>query len=141
MGEKDIDEKKVGALQSKYQHLQLLDQQMQALQKQGQMLEKQVMDMAMVEQALEDMKSVKEGDEVLIPLTSGIFAQGVLKDNKKFVVNIGANITVEKSVDEVKAIIKKQIEDMGKMQTELQDNLKKLAEEGITLQKDIQELV
>lgn len=135
------DEAKREELQQKHQQLQMIDQQLQILQQQGQLVEKQSVELQMVEQALEEFKHVKEGGEILVPLSSGIYAKGTLQSNKGLIANVGAGVAVEKSVDGVKKMITEQREEMEKMQKEIAENLQKLATEGVQLQETIQKLM
>jgi len=127
-------------LQAKYQELQMLDQQMKLLQQQGQMLEKQLLDLEKVKEALDDFKKTGK-DEMLVPLSEGIYAKGKLEENDHLVVNVGAGTFVEKSVDDVKQILEKQTEELNQMQGEMAANTKKLAEQGISLQEELSQLM
>lgn len=67
-----------------------------------------------INSVIEDLKyrlrSVEElevGDG-LIKIANGIFAEGVIKDSKKFLINIGHNIFIIKDLESVKKFIKDQ---------------------------------
>src|SRR3989338_2449099 len=85
-------------MQEKYIELQLLDQQIKQMQKQIQLVEQQVMELSSVKQSLDEIKNIEKGTEVLAPLSSGIFAKAEIKDIDKLLVNVGADVVIEKDL-------------------------------------------
>ena len=128
-------------MKQKHQQLQMIDQQLQMMQQQGQLIDKQLSELLGVEQALEEFKDVKEGAELLIPFSSGIYARGTMQDSKQLIVNVGSGTAVERDIDDVRKMITEQREEMQKMQEEVSENMQKLAHEGVELQQDLQKLV
>lgn len=55
-----------------------------------------------------ELKDVKENNEILIPFLQGIFLKGKITDNKEFIVNVGNNVTIKKTNDEVLLLLKNQ---------------------------------
>ena len=77
----------------------------------------QVLDAAMAEteaaiKALDSLKEAKKGDEILVPIGSGSFIKGEIKDKESVIIGIGAGISVEKKVSEAKKILDKRQKDM-----------------------------
>ncbi len=77
----------------------------------------QVLDAAMAEteaaiKALGSLKEAKKGDEILVPIGSGSFIKGGIKDKESVIIGIGAGISVEKKVSEAKKILDKRQKDM-----------------------------
>jgi len=69
-------------LQKLYVEFQILNQQIQQLEKQSTMLNNQLMELTVTSQSLEDIKKTKEGTEILVPLSGGIYAKQSLKTVK-----------------------------------------------------------
>ena len=127
-------------VQEKYMQMQMIEQQMQQVQKQLKIIDQQMQELAMTDQALDELKNTKEGTEILVPMASGIFVKAELKDNKNLAVNVGADTVVKKDVDEAKNLITTQLEEVTKMQQELNANLEKLAGSAQMIEKELQTL-
>jgi prefoldin alpha subunit len=118
-------------LQKLYMEFQMLDQQIKQLEKQNTALNNQLMELMATNQSLDDMKKAKQGTEILIPLSSGIYTKAEIKDSENFIVNIGANIALKKDLNSTKKLIEAQIDELKKLQenfiNELQNNTTKAA--------------
>lgn len=125
----------------KYLELQILTQQIRQLQQHIANLENQIVELEVLEDNLEEIKKIKEGGDILVSLGAGIFAKGQLKDNKKVVMNVGANTMVKKDVDEAKAVVKDQSEQVKRLVMDITEELEKAAIRVQNLQQDIQEVM
>ena len=123
MAEKKIDEKKAQKL---YMELNLINQQIQDFQKQIQVLEETIQEVQESKKGLDEISETESGKEILVPIVSGIFTKAEIKNTKEFIVNVGANTAVTKSVDEVKKLLDKQSDEIQKTQYSFMDNLQKL---------------
>jgi prefoldin alpha subunit len=128
-------------LKRKYVEFQLLEQQMKQTQKQLQLLEEQVVELIVTHQGLEDLKHVKEGSEILVPVSSGIFAKARLESVDKLILNVGANTAVPKTIEETQETLNKQMTEIQGLQTQLIEAHQKLEQHMDTLQKEITKLV
>lgn len=124
-------------MQQKYMELQVIDQQIKSMQQQLQAIENQMLDLMVTKQSIEELKDVKIDSETLSPIAGGIFVQSVIKDNKELIVNVGSNVAVKKTTEEVKKLIEKQIEEIQKVQTELLANIQKLSVQGRDLESGL----
>ena len=96
-------------IQQKYMELQTVGQQMQAVQKQLQLMKQHLVELDAAAQAVEDISKTEKGTEMLMPVTSGIFVKGELKDSKNLIVNVGAGTAVTKTAEESKGLEKQSI--------------------------------
>ena len=124
-------------LQKLYMEFQVLEQQIKQLEKQNTMLNNQLMELMMTNQGLEDTKKIKEGTEILTPLSSGIYAKAQLKDSKNLIVNVGSSITVVKDINSAKKMIEDQIEEIKKLQENLVDQLQTQTTKAASLEQEI----
>jgi prefoldin alpha subunit len=136
-----ISQEKQEKLQQKYMEMQMLGQQMQSLQKQLQLTEQQALELNMAKQAIEDISNAKPGTEILVPVVAGVFAKGQLKDNRDFIVNVGANTAVPKSAEESKQLIQEQEEEIKNVQIQLNVEMQKLSQKAALLENELSELV
>lgn len=128
-------------LQEKYIEMKTIEQQMTEIQKQAQIVEQQLMELMATAQNLEDFKKTKKGDEILVPVSSGIFAKAELKNNKEFLVNVGADTVVTKDIDSTKKLMEKQVEEMRELHTKVNMHMQKLALYASNVEQELKELV
>jgi len=128
-------------LQQKYYELQMIEQQLKAFQNQIFKMDEQVVEIRLAMENLEELKSTQKGKEILVPLTQGIFIKSELKDNEKLIVNVGANITVEKTIEETKDLLKKQIGEISKYKEELESTMQGFEKEFAKLAEEIEKQV
>lgn len=118
-------------LQKLYVEFQMLSQHIKQLEEKTAALNSQLTELAVTNQSLEDMKKVKRGTEILVPLSSGIYTKAEIKDSKNVIVNVGSNVTTVKDIDSTKKLIESQIDEIKNLQeklvNELQNNTSKAA--------------
>ncbi|MCX6695799.1 MAG: prefoldin subunit alpha [Candidatus Altiarchaeota archaeon] len=92
-------------LQKTLMQLESERRRMEALSKQGQAVEAAMMEVNATIQAIESLKDVKEGTEMLVPMGANTFVKATLKDRENILVGIGAGASVEKTrADAVKSL-------------------------------------
>jgi len=133
-------EDKQKEIQEKYMELQMLDQQMKQIQQQSQVIINQVAELNNITEALDDLKKVNPGTETLFPISNGIFVKGSISDSKKVNINVGGNVIVSKTTDEAKELIIRQLDEIKKLETQLNTDLQQLSVKAIELQKEISEV-
>ena len=124
-------------LQKMYLEFQMLDQQIKQLDKQHTVLNDQLVELMATRQSLEDMEKVKEKTEILVPLSSGIYAKAEIKDSKKFIVNVGANIALVKDINSTKKLMETQIDEMKKLRETLVNQLQEQTIKAASLEQEI----
>ena len=124
-------------IKEKYMELQLFDQQIKNAHQQIQTLEQQLMELNNVLLTLDEVKKLEKNAEILIPLTTGIYAKGTLQDTSEFTVNVGADVAVKKDFESTKKLINQQIQEV----TQVQQKMVVEVQEIVTKAKKIQELL
>lgn len=128
-------------MQQKYMELQMLDQQMKQVQKQVEAIERQAMELDDVQQSLDELGSSKQGADMFVPLTNGIFLKARLEDNKKLAVNVGSNTVVSKDIPSTKAMLAEQAMEMRKFQSELVEQFEHMSSRAVALQSELQKIM
>lgn len=128
-------------LRQKYTELKIIDQNIRQIHKHLQDIENQILEVRYLKQSMDDFKNVKEGTEVLVPVSNGIFAKAALNDNKELLVNVGANTVVTKSVNEVKDLMDNNLNEIKKAQTKFLEDLQKLSMKAAELEKELNDLM
>jgi prefoldin alpha subunit len=126
-------------IQNKYLELQMIGQQIKQVQQQIQALDNRLMELNIVEQSLDDLGEVKTGTEILVPISSGIFAKAELKDNKDLMVNVGANTVVKKTIPKTKDMLTEQTTEINKYKEQMLMQVNQMIEHAKALEKEIEE--
>ncbi len=127
-------------LEEYYMALRMIDQQMKQAQKQMAMIEQQATDLEGTKEALEDLSKVEPGTEILVPVASGVFAKATLADASKLIVNIGANTSVTKGLEDVKKIIEQQAEEIRKIESEIGSQIQSMASQAQMIEQEMNRL-
>lgn len=129
-------EKKEKELQSKYLQLQVLDGQIKQVQQQIQKLDAQLTELEAISLSLKDLKDVKEGTEILVPVATGIFFKAGVKDVKNLLINVGSNVSVKKSVDEAVGMLNEQVKEIAGYKEQITGQLDVLIDKAASIQKE-----
>ncbi|MGP8320738.1 MAG: prefoldin subunit alpha [Methanosarcinaceae archaeon] len=65
--------------------------------------------------AISELKDAKDGVEMMLPIGANSYIYAKLNKIDKVVVNVGAGVSVEKSMDDAKEILSKRSEQLGKI--------------------------
>src|SRR3989344_3999359 len=87
--------------QQRYMQFQLLQQQLEQVNEHLQLLNQQAAELDISINAVNELGQTELDNEILAPISNGIFLKAKLIDNKKMIVNVGSDTTVEKTVPEV----------------------------------------
>lgn len=74
----------------------------------------------------------------LVPLGAGVFVKASLSSQEPLLVDVGARVYAEKTVDEAKAILKTKGEQLDKASSAIQGELDKLVSRAQALQMQLQ---
>jgi prefoldin alpha subunit len=79
--------------------------------------------------AVEAMDQAEEGQEMLVPIGSGSFVHAKLASREKVVLNIGAGVSIEKTVADAREALKARKADVAEASKKLSDVLSKIDQE------------
>ena len=127
--------------QEMYMEFQALDQRIKQIQKHLEVLTSQIMEMTGTSSSLDEFDKIKKGNEVFVPLSSGIFAKATLSGTSELLVNVGANTVVTKDVQSAKKLINSQVDEMKKLHKKMIEDLEKMAERAGQLEMQLQKMV
>ena len=127
--------------QEMYMQFQVLDQNIKQLQKQLEMITHQLIELNATSNSLDELKTIGNGKEIFVPLSSGIFAKASIKDTSELLVNVGANVVVRKDVASTKTLIQNQMEEIKKIQKQIIDELDKMTNHAAQLEMQLQGMV
>ncbi|MDO8510713.1 MAG: prefoldin subunit alpha [Nanoarchaeota archaeon] len=116
--------------EEKYRQLQQLQQQVEQITEYVERMQGQQKELDASIEALSELQKTNINTEILAPIANGIFLKAELKDNQKLVVNVGAEVTVEKNIPEVLRLLTEQKEKIAENISEAETFLQELYEQG-----------
>lgn len=128
-------------LNEKYFELQILEQQLKQVNQQLLSMDNQILELQRIKDNLDDITKTKANTEILVALGGGVFSKAELKDNNMVLMNVGANIIVEKDVASSKEVINSQIGQVTDVIKQLEQEFQILAMNSQALQLDLQSIV
>ncbi|MBI2651428.1 prefoldin subunit alpha [Candidatus Woesearchaeota archaeon] len=140
MKEQEEKQEQEEKLQKKYLKFQMMEQYIRQLEKQRAVLNNQLIELIAASQSLEEIEKVDNGREILVPISNGIYAKADIKDNKSFIVTVGANVVTVKDINAVKKLVESQMEEMRKMLENLAKELEDYTAKASVLEQEIQEI-
>jgi prefoldin alpha subunit len=108
--------------------LRFLEQTAEALQNRINMINAVGTDLSYAGTTLESLEKEKESSELLVPIGGTSYIMAKLDNPDKIIVGIGAGVSVEKTRQEAKDIIKKRLEDLGKTRLSMQQQFTQVAQ-------------
>lgn len=127
-------------LQRLYIEFQALSSSIKQLEQQNEMVEGHLMELMLTLQSLDEFGGISPGTEILVPVSSGIYAKARLENNTDFLVNIGSSITLSKDAGSTKSLIESQIDEIKKLQESLIVQIHEKTVNAAALEKELKQL-
>jgi len=124
MSEDKSEREKQDELRGKIIEFETLKEESKQIESQLKSLEARREELDVVSFSMDELKG-QSGKEILIPVGSGVFIEGIAKDTAKIFINVGSNIVVPTTLEEAKRIIDEQIEEIDKAKVKLETELKR----------------
>ncbi len=108
--------------------MRILEQTAETIQSRINMVNAVITDLNYANMTLEGLEKQKENAELLVPIGGNSYIKAKLDTPDKVTVGIGAGVSVEKTLQEAKEIIKKRLDDMEKSRVSLQQQFAQVVE-------------
>jgi prefoldin alpha subunit len=108
--------------------IRLLEQTAEALQSRANMINAVTTDLSYARMTLDGLEKESEKSELLVPIGGTSYVRARLENPDKIIVGMGAGVSVEKTREEAKEIIKKRLEDLEKTRASIQQQFAQVAE-------------
>jgi prefoldin alpha subunit len=125
-------------LQQMYMQLQQIDAQIQEIDKELRLIEQKRVEFLKLSEDLEKVNSSKANSNSFSNVGAGIFAETKLTNTKEFMINVGANTYVKKSLKEVQSLLNTQSAELEKAEVQLQQNMQMLNMQAQIIQAEMQ---
>ena len=116
--------------------MQLYQQRMEALQQQASLVQMSLQDMDNALKALSALESQKAGHEMLVPIGAGSYVHATLSKPEQVLVNLGAGVSMEKSVADSKSVLQSRRTDLEKVLLETTGVMEQTENELMRLQQE-----
>lgn len=116
-------------------------EQLNALDYQTQFIQAALADYYKAKITIEQLHKTDENSEILIPVGGGTFINGSIKETSKVLVDIGAGLVTEKTIDDALKKIDERIKNLQEKQEKFLATAQKLKLESDELSQKTQKLV
>jgi len=110
----------------------MVSQLAEDLRKRMELLNATLNEIAAAKRSLEELQKLSEGGEIWVPLGAGVFVRAKLADKSRVIVAVGANIMVEKTLEEAQRSLESKEQEvrdaLGKSAADYQALLNRLRE-------------
>jgi prefoldin alpha subunit len=127
--------------QQKLMLYQIMGQRLEQINEQARALEQSLLEVETTRQALEGLKGVKEGNDVLVPLGSGCYTYGKASDSKKLLCDLGAGIMADKSPQEALKVIDEKRAEIDRFSDGLQKEARSVVNRMNELAPELQRIL
>lgn len=108
--------------------LQLLEQTAETLQSRVSMVNASLTDLTYASMTLEGLEKEDENAELLVPIGGSSYIKARLAQRDKVIVGMGAGVSVEKTLEEAKAILRTRMEELEKARVSAQQQLEQVVD-------------
>jgi prefoldin alpha subunit len=108
--------------------MRFLEQTAETLQQRISMMNAAMTDLTYANMTLEDVEKEKEDAELLVPIGGSAYVKAKLANPDKVVVGLGAGVSVEKTLQEAKAIVKERLGELEKTMVSAQQQFAQVAD-------------
>lgn len=126
-------------IQEKLLKYQILKNKIEALERRRELLITRILEVENTISTLDEIKVMKEKD-IILPLGSGIYISGSLKDIKSMVVMISRDVAIDMNSDEAKESLEKNRNILENGLKAIENEMIKLSDELIKLEPEIRNL-
>ena len=121
-----------------YTELKALDEEVKALNSHLERIDEQLSELGSSKRVVNEFSELKKGEELRVLLSSGIYVKAELADTKNLMVNVGANVSVEKTPEEVAKILDSQLVELSGYRESLVGQMKTKIKRIEEIQKEFE---
>lgn len=137
-----VSEQEKALLRDYIAQLEALRGAISTLEDQVRMVELRISELETVKDVLRKLPELGDrAEDVLIPIGGGVFVRGTIKDVKRVLIGVGADIVVQKSIDEAVGDLDAKIENLKNSREELRKSIDDLTKQAEELRARTEELL
>ena len=128
-------------IKEKYMEFQTIQQHLQQITEHIEQMNQQALELEIYINAIQELEKTPVHNEFMAPIANGIFVKGELQGNSKLVINVGSNVTVERTPTEVIHLLVQQRKEVVEKTSEAQVVMQELSEYAMKLYKEVEKHV
>jgi prefoldin alpha subunit len=125
-------------IQQMFMQMQQIEEQSRHLEQEAQAVEQKKNEFSILIEQLDNYGKASKDAKTFATIGAGVFAEAKLANSEEFLVNVGAGTFVKKSVTEVKKNMQTQLDELQKIQMQINQNMQMLAIQGQIMQAQMQ---
>ena len=122
-------------------NIQILQEQARIIASNVEKLTIYLQELNMSKTTVEGLKTLKKGDEILVPVGASTFIRARIEDTAGLIMGVGANVSVDRSVDEATTSLEEKITIIESKIRENQEAYIKVAQKLDELNAEAQKLM
>jgi len=128
-------------LQQKYVEFQMIEEQLKQATEQIQELNNKILELDYLKKSIDEFSELKNGSEILAPISSGIFVKAKILESSKMLVNVGHGTVVEKDIKGTQKLLDQQAVEVEKLRVNLLTSASKLSMKSEQIESELRENV
>ncbi|MFT4303605.1 MAG: prefoldin subunit alpha [Candidatus Woesearchaeota archaeon] len=136
----DLKEKQQ-EVQQKYSEFQMLQQQMKQINENMEQVTERIEEISKIISNLDSISKIENGNEILVPISNGIFIKAKTVDTKEFLVNVGSKTVVKKDKKGVVDLLEKQKSELIALQNDMIKDLGDTENNIMILQDELKSII
>ncbi|NOX71824.1 MAG: prefoldin subunit alpha [Candidatus Micrarchaeota archaeon] len=106
---------------------QLLKNTVEDMEKQMVAVEQKMVELKATQLAIEEIKKIRAENEILVPMGTGIYGHGKITDKETLLVDVGANILMEKNPEAAEKFINERMNEIKDIERKIKNDMGQLA--------------
>ncbi len=127
------------ALEERMLIYRTLEKRLEALSNQQSAFASKIVEIQNTLSSIEEVK--RENADIFFPLGSAAYVKGKVSDREKIIVELGANVAIEKSMEEGKKILEKRKKELEDAIGSLQNNIQSIVKMMQQIEMEVQGMV
>ena len=116
------------------------ESQAEQIQMQLEFINQTIATLQVTEETVENLDKLEDGQDFLLPLGNFAFLKAKIVDTSKVLVNVGANIVLEKTIAKAKEDFEQRLEDLNKIQIQLRQAMQQVMQQMQKIRAEIERL-
>ncbi len=101
--------------------LNMYGSKLQEIEQQLQIVDRHISELQLTSLALQELDETKENTETLAPIGQNIFVKTKIQETKKLIVDLGAKVFAEKTVEEAQDILNDKIDEFSQIKDKISE--------------------
>jgi len=132
-----MEEEKRKDIEQKAVRLNLFENKLKEMEEQLMLIEKQINEFQVSQFALDELKEVKQGTDMLAPISPGIFVRAKILDNKEVLIDSGSKVFCKKNIDDAKDVLNEKINQIAELHEKFTQEINKIIETINEIQEEL----